>query len=215
MFWWKFIFGFHNPDWRVIEKHNHMNNQNAIIKSPVDDGILPLMLTVIMTVIASIGIGWVIEANLLVSLAIGLGIWMMIFFIWLSVFLKLAAQTAAKENNKIQYEIKVIILEERKTGYTERFPFVLNLKPLQLYNVINHLANGKGISHTSLSQIGLSRNQVTEIQEKFFAEGIINTRGITSSNGYDLTPYGEQLIKTWATYPSPSHDPGNAFWKQV
>lgn len=191
-----------------------MNNQNIIIKSPVDDGIIPLIITMIMTVAASIGIGWFLEANLLISLGFGLLLWGALFFIWLYIFLKLSG--AQENENVVRYEIKVIILEERKTGYTERFPFVLNLKPLQLYNVIIHLANGKGISHASLSQIpGLTRNQITEIQEKFFAEGIIQTRGITAANGYDMTPYGEQLIKTWATYPSPSDDPNNSFWKRV
>lgn len=190
-----------------------MNNQKIAIKSPVDDGIMPLVLTVIMTVAASIGIGWLIDVNLILSLVLGLSVWGVIFFLWLYIFLKLSDKTI---DNVVRYEIKVIILEEKKTGYTERFPFVLNLKPLQLYNVINHLANGKGISHASLSQIpGLTRNQITEIQEKFFAEGLIETRGITSSNGYDLTPYGKQLIKVWATYPSPTDDPNNAFWKRV
>ena len=190
-----------------------MNNRKPSIKSPVDDGIMPLVITAIMTVVSSMVVGWVIKANLLVSLAVGLMIWCALFFIWLYIFLKLGE---GQPDSVVRYEIKVVLLEERKTGYTERFPFVLNLRPLQLYNVIIHLANGKGISHASLSQIpGLTRNQITEIQEKFFAEGIIETRGITSSNGYDLTPYGKELIKTWSSYPSPSDDPNNAFWKRV
>lgn len=186
------------------------------IKSPLDEGIIPVMLTVLMTVMVSLGVGWFLELNLVLSLMIGLLIWFAVFSLWMKIFLDLANYNYAVSNdNVVRYEIQVCLLEQRKTGYHERFPFVLKLKPLELYNLVNHLANGKGISHASLTQIGLKRDQITEIQEKFYAEGLIDTRGVDNSNGYDLTPFGKQLIKTWATYPSPTHDPTGEFWKQV
>ena len=188
------------------------NNRRNPIKSPVDDGIIPVVSTAILSCAAGVGLGWWVDINLLLSLVMGLSIWLIIFFVWMKIYLSLSELDIERV---VRYEIQVVLVEERKTGYTERFPFILNLKPLQLYNVIIHLANGKGISHASLSQLGLTRNQITEIQEKFLEEGIIETRGITNTNGYDITPYGAKLIKTWATYPSPTQDLNGTFWKQV
>ena len=192
-----------------------MDNKNPA-KDFINSPIPPIMLFIstagiaLFTGLAVVAITNSKDASIAWASIIGILMIVFGFLLWYNTFRNLIK---INKPTLVIYRVQVDITETRRTGFTLE-SFALDINANKLYNVIVHLANGGGITHRSLKKYGVTQDEVTLIQEKFYEERLLDMRGSTPQHGYDLSERGKVVVKRLATYPPPGED-GGAIWQKT